>query len=79
MEFNTFSYASDYPLGFFYWHQILSVLIQNTNNSTFFTCTLGHVKKSGIVDALNLRRLKFDASTHSCMYVERRARGDKKK
>ena len=26
-------------------------------------CTLGHVKISGIVDALNLRRLKFDAST----------------
>ena len=51
-----------------YWHQILSVLIQNTNNSTFFTCTLGHVKKSGIVDALNLRRLKFEAST-SCYLV----------
>ena len=47
----------------FYWHQISSVLIQNTNNSTFFTYTLGHVKKSGIVDALNLKRLKFDAST----------------
>ena len=46
-----------------YWHQILSVLIQNTNNSIFFTCTLGHVKKSGIIGALNLRRLKFDAST----------------
>ena len=27
-----------------------------------FTYTLGHVKKSGIVDALNLRHLKFDAS-----------------
>ena len=37
-----------------YWHQILSVLIQNTNNSIFFfTCTLGHVKKSGIIGALN--------------------------
>ena len=29
-----------------------------------FTYTLGHVKKSGIVDALNLRHLKFDASTN---------------
>ena len=47
-----------------YWRQILSVLIQNTNNSTFFTYTLGHVKKSGIVDALNLRHLKFDASKY---------------
>ena len=51
-----------------YWHQILSVLIQNTNNSTFFTCTLGHVKKSGIVDALNLRRLRFDACTLKLSY-----------
>ena len=46
-----------------YGYQSLSVLIQNTNNSIFFTCTLGHVKKSGIIGALNLRRLKFDAST----------------
>ena len=47
----------------FYWHQILSFLIQNTNNSTFFTCTLGHAEKNGIIGVLNLRHLKFDAST----------------
>ena len=41
-----------------YWHQILSVLIQNTNNSTFFTCTLHRP----IIGVLNSRRLKFDAS-----------------
>ena len=60
---NTFQFSRFCKKWRKYWHQILSVLIKNTSNSTFFTCTLGHVKKNGIVDVLNSRHLKFDAST----------------